>query len=255
MVAFHKRILLFFIAATLPLPSMAQWACQDVFEPQSVYFSEVVNEAFLKKVIQKNKKLSPNDLTRMVNNLFEKYEGEEYDVAHYFQMTPAERTRAVLFREMRETVTHRGLEELLKQHNLTKDSSSLLTKLWVINRSKSFNIISTVWDSVSLMKGNPPIFLAEVFFEMKPQDMDTLLLKGLNSKEGLEIANRYGFKQEVVRGYSLVSRYYARLAITVAFFILFDEVDDFLERDHDSIVSDVWTLFLSELQKYEEALP
>lgn len=255
MVAFSKRILLFFIAATLPLPSIAQFACEDIFKPHTIYYNEAVNEALLKSHLQKGKKISPNDLTRLVHNLFDKYEGKEYEMSHYLQMTPAERTQAALLRQISETVTHRGILEAFKKNDLLKDSSSLLTKLWMINRAKSFNIFSTVWATSGLAKGHPPVFLPEVFLEIKPQDMNTLLLKGLDSKEGIEISNRYGFRQEVIRGYSLFNRYYTRIAITVAFILLYDKVDEFLKKGHNSVMSDVWVLFLSELQKYEEEIP
>lgn len=256
MAASYKHILLISLAALLPLNSMAQIACQDVFAPETTYYNEAVERAILKKALEKGtRKLSPNDLTKLVHKMFDKYEGKEYEFSHYLQMTAAERTKAMLFRQASETITHQGLETYFREKGLLVDSSTLMTKLWVINRSKSFNLFSAVGAAMGLVHGRAPIFLPEVFFKMKPQDMSTLLLKGLESKEGIEISNRYGFRQEVIRGYSLVNRYYTRVAVAVAFILMYDKVEDFLLQDHDSIPADVWTLFLSELQKYEEKIP
>lgn len=256
MAAFYKHILLISLAAILPLNSMAQRACQDVFAPETTYYNDAVERAILQKTLEKGPhKLSPNDLTKLVHKMFDKYEGKEYEVSHYLQMTAAERTKAMLFRQVSETVTRRGLETFFKEQGLLIDSSSLMTKLWVINRSKSFNLFSAIGATMGLIRGNAPIFLPEVFLQVKPQDMNTLLLKGLESKEGIEISNRYGFRQEAIRGYSLVNRYYTRVAVAVAFFVMLDKVEDFLAQDHASIPADIWTLFLSELQQYQEKIP
>ncbi|MFM6928725.1 MAG: hypothetical protein ACKOX6_09680 [Bdellovibrio sp.] len=256
MAAFYKHILLISMAALLPLNSMAQFACQDVFAPESTYYNEAIDKAVIQKLLEKGThKLSPNDLTKLVHNMFNKYEGQQYQVSHYLQMTAGERTKAILFRQVSETVTRRGLETFFRENGMLIDSSSLMTKLWVINRSKSFNLFSAIGATLGLARGNAPIFLPEVFLQLKPHDLNTLLLKGLESKEGLEISNRYGFKQEVIRGYSLANRYYTRVAIAVVFFMMFDKVEDFLTQDHDSIPADIWTLFLSELQTYKENIP
>ena len=203
MAASYKHILLISLATLRPLNSMAQIACQDVFAPETTYHNEAVERAILKKALENGtRKLSPNDLTKLIHKMFDKYEGKEYEVSHYLRMTAAERTKAMFFRQASETITHQGLKAYFREKGLLVDSSTLTTKLWVINRSKSFNLFSAIGAAMGL-----------------------------------------------------VNRYYTRVAVAVAFILMHDKLEDFLSQDHDSIPADVWTLFLSELQKYEEKIP
>ena len=214
--------------------------CSSVFADESPYQSQALDAA-LKKAITKSgeiKGLSSNDLKFLVEKVFDKQQGQQYQLKHYWRMNAEQRTVDLMMRQIGEELTHKGLERYFAEHGLLNEKSRLYTKLQILNRSKTFNVFQTLWISfAAASKGTPPVMLPEIFFEMSKADKDILIMKGFDSVEGKEITARYKFKQEGIRGYTQFSKYYSRIAIAVLRYYLYEKTKEEL-ASHEQEESD-----------------
>ncbi|QDK39126.1 hypothetical protein DOE51_16800 [Bdellovibrio sp. NC01] len=247
-----KHLLLILISLCIFATSNAAEMCSSVFADEGPY-QNLALDAALKKAITKSgdiKGLSSNDLKFLVEKVFDKQQGQQYQIKHYWRMNADQRTVDLMMRQIGEEVTHKGLERYFEEHGLLKEKSRLFTKLQLINRSKTFNVFQTLWISfAAASKGTPPVMLPEIFFEMKKADKDTLMMKGFDSVEGKEIAARYKFKQEGIRGYTIVSKYYSRIAIAVLGYFLYEKTKEELHK-HEEEQSDI--AFAELMKRLEE---
>ncbi len=231
--------------------SQAAETCGGVFLDGP--YQGIALDAALQKAINKDgevRGLSAKDLEFLVEKIFDQQQGRQYQISHYWRKTSEQRTLAVLERHIGEEITHNGLLQYFSDHGLLVDRNRLYTKLQIINRNGLFNSAQTAWLTYSMaFKGTPPIMLPEVFFKMKDIDKQNLLLKGLNSPEGQEIAKRYGLRQEAIRGYSLFSKYYSRVAITILAYIVYEKTMAALDEKHKKEGDDAFNSIKDQFQK------
>jgi hypothetical protein len=227
-------LLLFLIGTVISMAGHAADRCDAIFTTQD----RVENAAqdALKK-ISSNKStsgLSRKDLELIVERLFKKEDGLRYKVSDYYKHNFEQRTLQTLQRQVAEELVKKGLIKFFEEHGYLIDNSKITTKLIAINRSTSVNIASASLGVVGTLKGAPPIFLPEVSFKIKKEDFNLLLLKGINSPEGMEIARKYEIRMELNRGYDIFSRYYYRFALAVFAYITYDKIQDHLKNKNPS---------------------
>ncbi|MDG0815345.1 hypothetical protein [Bdellovibrio svalbardensis] len=245
----HKILILGLLLVSVA--AHAAETCGGIFAEDS--YHKVALDSALKKAITPDgtvKGLSTKDLEFLVEKVFDQKQGQKYKPSHYWRKTAEERTLAVLERYIGEDVIHHGLLKYFEEHDLLVDKTRFYTKLQVINRSGLFNSAQAAWIAYSAaLRGTPPIMLPEVFFKMKDMDKQTLLLKGLQSPEGKVIAKRYGLRQEAIRGYTLISKYYSRVAIAVLAYVVFNKTLAALDEDHKKESDDAFNAIKDKFEK------
>lgn len=198
-------------------------------------YHDVVLEKALDKAIGNDiKGLSSRDLEYLVEKVFRREEGRRYKLSDYWKKSHEERVNTDLERRIAEAVTHRGILKYFEDHGYLNDRDRVMTKLIQVNRSRTFNALSAVWTAVSVTKGGIPAFLPEATLNLKPADFNILILKGIDSPEGQAIFKKYGWKQELNRGYEIFSRYYTPVALTVFLYIFYDKAEDFIKKHRKS---------------------
>ncbi|QLY25060.1 hypothetical protein [Bdellovibrio sp. KM01] len=230
-------------------------SCGQVFattarDERAPYYDEAFERALTKSIrlFSDKEGLSANDIELLVEKVYAKEEGPLYKAKDYLTLSPRERTFKALTRQMAEKVTRDGLIAYFRENGILLDSSKLLTKLIFINRAGITNVGSAGLAVYGLTKGRLPILLPDVFSKIKTDDMNVLLLRGLESKEGREILEKYHSKQEILRGYTIFNRNYTRIALAVVIAVLWDKGDDFFKEKHDDIFNDLWVRILEELK-------
>ena len=183
---------------------------------------------------KKTQGLSKNDLDLIVEKAYNKSEGRRHKFTDYLNLSAEERTLQSLQREVSEKITHQGLVKFFEDHGYLIESSKIRTKLLIINRSASVNLVSAVWSVAATLKGAPPVFLPVASFKIKTEDLNLLLLKGIDSPEGRMIAQRYQSRLEFNRGYDLFSRYYFRFALAVFAYIAYDKLSEHFQNHSQS---------------------
>lgn len=227
-------IFIFFLTFWVAITAIAADRCDAIFSTQDRI--EAAKEEALKKITSsKNTKgLSKGDLDLIVEKLFNKQEGSRHNFSDYFKSNSKERTIRTLQRQIAEEITQKGLIQFFQEHGYLIEKSKLTTRLISINRSASFNIASATWGVVGTLKGAPPVFLPEGSFKIKNEDLNLLLLKGVDSPEGQVIAQKYRIRMEFNRGYDVFSRYYYRFALAVFAYIAYDKIQDHLKNEKSS---------------------
>lgn len=260
-----KPFIVILMALTLgALNASAAERCEGIFI-EGRHHDAALTAALAKTVSAKpTPGLSTRDLDLLVENIFIKKEGRRHQISEYWNKSVQARTLKIVERQIAEAVTREGLLAYFSKHGLLIEKSRLRTKLEIINRSRSFNIVSGLWSAVATLKGAPPVLLPEGSFKLSPADFNTLLLKGLTSAEGKAIMTRYQLRLEVNRGYDLFSRYYTRVALAVLLYIVYDKTQGYLEsrespegeKSFDQVLQEVEKLFASEekLQSKEDFL-
>lgn len=231
------RFFLIILGALLigSLNTNAAERCEGIFLAgpyQEIALAAALNKA---KTADKMRGLSARDLDFLVESIFNKQEGRRYQLSEYWKTNTPDRTLNAIERQISEYITKEGLLSYFKQNNLLVDNSRLRTKFELLNRDPTFNILSGMWSAVAAFKGAPPILLPEGSFRIQPHDFNTLLLKGLNSAEGKEIASRYQLRLEVNRGYDLFSRYYTRVALAVLIYIVYEKTEKLLDKNKNGL--------------------
>jgi hypothetical protein len=245
-----RRLILVIMAGLMALSSSAHAheSCEAVFEEMAPYKDEAMATALEKATrISGKDGLSIKDLEFLVEKIYDQNEGSMYRASHYWKMSSKERTRAVVLRQIGEAVTSRGLIAYFRDNGLLLDNSSIASKIKIINRSPWFNIASGMVMTAGIATKKAPIFIPEVFFKITPDEMTTLIIRGLHTKEGREILDRYGLKQEAIRGYTLFNRYYTRIAFAVVAWVLYEKADDFIHKEHDNTMKDLWKMIWEEI--------
>ena len=249
-----KAILHIFIAIAIATSSVSVHAaemCSSVFF-EGPHHLEALNEA-LQKAIRSDgsvKGLSSNDLEYLVEKVFDRQEAPLYKISDYWRLNKEQRILKVVSREVNEELTHQGLLRYFENHNLKVDNDRLMTKLHMINRSPIFHAGQAVWSTVTAFtRGIPPLWLPSIFFTMKESDRTTLILKGLDSKEGKAITASYGLKQEAIRGYTVFSRNYTYVMLAALTYIVFDKTLDFLKQKDQKERVDAFDFLLRQFQK------
>lgn len=204
--------------------------CENLFNSDPIYDSAL--EVALTKVSAKLNRsgLSEKDIEFLVEDVLKKNEGPRHALSDYWQKSSTQRTQFILARHLTEKIIQDGLIAYFEEQGLLIDHSRLMTKIEIINRSKSFNVLSALWGGFTLFKGTPPIFLPEASFKIENSDFNTLLLNGLNSNAAKPLIEKYRIKMEVNRGYELFSRYYTRVVLAMLIFIVYDYADEQFEK-------------------------
>ncbi|WP_413292572.1 hypothetical protein ACLSU7_14300 [Bdellovibrio sp. HCB185ZH] len=230
-------------------------ACEQVFantarDERAPYYDEAFERALTKslRLFSDKEGLSAHDIALLVEKVYSRQDGPLYRAKDYLNLSPRERTFKALTRQMAEKVTRDGLIAYFRENGILLDSSNLLTKLIFINRAGITNTASAGLAIYGLTKGRLPILLPDVFSKIKTDDMNVLLLRGLESKEGREILEKYHSKQEIMRAYTIFNRNYSRVALAVVIAVLWDKGDDFFNEKHDNIFDDLWIRILEELK-------
>jgi hypothetical protein len=223
--------------------------CEGIFI-EGPYHEEALAAALAKATPMKpGSGLSSRDLDFLVENIFNKKEGRRHQVSEYWKKSVHERTLKIVERQVSEAVTKEGLLDYFSKHGLLVEKSRIRTKLEIVNRSPSFNILSALWSGVATLKGAPPVLLPEGSFKLKPADFNTLLLKGVNSAEGKALMARYQVRLEINRGYDLFSRYYTRIALAVLLYVVYDKTQDYLDQRPSSEGETSFEQILLEVEK------
>ncbi|UYL08731.1 hypothetical protein B9G69_016940 [Bdellovibrio sp. SKB1291214] len=229
-------------------------ACSQLFssstrDERAPYYDIALERAMTKSVreFSDTDGLSTKDLQYIVEKVYREEEGPTYKLADYYKMTAQERTESALARMVGEKVTHMGLIDYFHSEGILLDNSTLISKITTLNRSPITNMISGIIGATGIPNGHLPILLPDAYMKIKVEDMTVLLLRGLDSKEGREILNKYQISQEVYRGYAMFNRYYTRVAMAVVFVVLWEKGDDFFKEKHDEVLKDLWVKVLEEL--------
>ncbi len=241
---------LFFQAAGLN--SFAAERCESLFTFGP--YQEVALNLAISKATANTKKpgLSPTDLQLLVEHVFAKQEGRRHKVSDYWNKSASERSLKAIERELSESLTKEGLINYFQKHNLLLENSKLKSKIIAINRSRSFNILTSLWSVVAAAKGAPPLFLPDGAFKISTKDLNTLLLKGTDSIEGRQILKQAQWRLETNRGYDLFSRYYSRVALAALLYIVYDKTSDYLDKNPSMEPEEAFDLILANI---EEKLP
>ncbi|HWU42589.1 MAG TPA: hypothetical protein VN132_04090 [Bdellovibrio sp.] len=243
------------LAVVVTFTSMSSRAvelCENVFAP-SGRFQDLALDLSIEKAIDGNGKfngLSPKDLKLIVEKVFEEQEGRQYQVSSYWTETATARTAAVLARTMDQEMTNKGLLRYFEDRGLLIDKSNLRTRLTVIRNSETFNRTKFfALIAISALRGSPPVTLPRIFFKISPEDHLTLLLHGMDSPEGKEIIQRYKLKQELIRGYTLFSRYYTVIALAVVIYLLYENSDKYLEKMREAESENAFDTLVGKIEK------
>ncbi|MBO9665259.1 MAG: hypothetical protein J7501_00405 [Bdellovibrio sp.] len=245
-----RRLMLGFTALLMTLSSSAHahQSCEAIFEDAAPYKDEAMALALEKAThLSDPDGLSIKDLEFLVEKIYDQNDGKMFRVSDYWKKSAKERTRATILRQVGEAVTTRGLITYFRENGLLLESSTLSSKLKIINRSAWFNAASGVWMATGISRGKAPVFIPEFYFKITPDEMTTLILRGFHSKEGREILDRHGLKQEVLRGYTLFNRYYTRIALAVVAWVLYEKTADFLSKEDNHTMEEFGKMIWEEI--------
>ncbi|WP_413575976.1 hypothetical protein ACLVWU_16450 [Bdellovibrio sp. HCB290] len=231
-------------------------ACDQVFSTTArndlaPYYDIAMDRALTKSVREFSDYdgLSSKDLLYIVEKIYREEEGRRYQISDYVRLTPQERTTKDLARVIGERVTHMGLVNYFRENGILLDQSTLVSKIRTFNRAALTNYSSAVFGAIGFANGRMPIFLPEAYLKIATEDMNVLLLRGLDSKEGKEIQKKYQRNQELFRAYEHINRNYTRVALAIVFAVLWNKGDDFFKEKHDDVLKDLWTLVVAEITK------
>ncbi len=230
-------------------------ACEQVFsasprEQLAPYYDIALDRALAKSESRIGKEgLSIKDIEFLVENVYHKEDGPQYSARDYVELNSHERTWKTLTRMMEEKVTREGIIAYFRENGILLDNSTVRSKITMFHRSPIKNAGSASLAVFRMARGQFPIFIPNAFLKIKPEDMNILLLRGLESPEGIEILQKYKKKQEFLRSYTLFDRYYTRIALAVVFIILVEKGDEFFKEKHDDVLKDLWIKIVDELKR------
>lgn len=128
------------------------------------------------------------------------------------------------------SASYHRTKHLLERQMVEKIAATGINRWLKLQENPKFNLLIGAVSIYGISKGAPPLFLPDIHYKISPKDLETLILKGLESTEGTEIIKKYTFGYESHRKYNLFKYYYTRFIWAVVLYVIYDQTRMHLEQ-------------------------